>query len=99
MIHLIDQRPNGNNKSAANRERFLQRYKAQLRESVKDMIGERSITDMAKGGDMRIPAKDIAEPRFRHGSGGDREMVHPGNREFVKGDTIKPRWRRRGRCG
>ena len=89
MIYLIDRRLNGNNKSAANRERFLQRYKAQLRQSVKDMIGERSITDMAKGGDVRIPARDIAEPRFRHGPGGDRETVHPGNREFVKGDTIK----------
>lgn len=89
MIHLIDRRLNGNNKSAANRERFLRRYKEQLRKSVKDMIGERSITDMAKGGDVRIPARDIAEPRFRHGPGGDRETVHPGNREFIKGDTIK----------
>jgi uncharacterized protein len=89
VIHLIDRRPNGNNKSAANRQRFLRRYKEQLRKSVKDMIGERSITDMAKGGDVRIPAKDIAEPRFRHGPGGDRETVHPGNREFIKGDTIK----------
>ena len=89
MIHLIDRRLNGNNKSAANRERFLRRYKEQLRKSVKDMIGERSITDMDKGGDVRIPARDIAEPRFRHGPGGDRELVHPGNREFVKGDTIK----------
>ncbi len=89
MIHLIDRRLNGNNKSAANRERFLRRYKEQLRKSVKDMIGERSITDMDKGGDVRIPARDIAEPLFRHGPGGDRELVHPGNREFVKGDTIK----------
>ncbi len=89
MIHLIDRRLNGSNKSAANRERFLRRYKAQLRQSVKGMIGERSITDMAKGGNVRIPAKDIAEPRFRHAPGGDRETVHPGNREFVKGDTIK----------
>ena len=89
MIHLIDRRLNGSNKSAANRARFLRRYKAQLQRSVKDMIGERSITDMAKGGEVRIPAKDIAEPRFRHGPGGDRETVHPGNREFVKGDTIR----------
>ncbi len=88
MFQLIDRRPNGNNKSAANRERFLRRYKAQLRKSVQDMVGERSIADMDKGGEVRIPAKDIAEPQFRHGHGGDREVVHPGNREFVKGDTI-----------
>ena len=89
MIHLIDRRLNSSNKSATNRERFLRRYKAQLRKSVKDMIGERSITDMAKGDEVRIPARDVAEPQFRHGPGGDRETVHPGNREFIKGDTIK----------
>ena len=89
MINLIDRRLNGRNKSAANRERFLRRYKEQIRKSVQDMAGERSITDMDKGGDVRIPARDIAEPHFRHGRGGDRETVHPGNREFVKGDTIR----------
>ncbi len=89
MFHLIDRRLNGSNKSAANRERFLRRYKAQLQKSVKDMIGERSIADMDKSGNVRIPARDIAEPRFRHGPGGDRETVHPGNREFIRGDTIQ----------
>src|SRR5690606_12190728 len=38
------------------------------------------------------PARDISEPSFRHGSGGDREVVHPGNRELATGDTIdRPR--------
>jgi uncharacterized protein len=89
VINLIDRRLNGRNKSAANRERFLRRYKEQIRKSVQDMAGERSIADMDKGGEVRIPARDIAEPHFRHGSGGDRETVHPGNREFVKGDTVR----------
>ena len=89
MINLIDRRLNGRNKSAANRQRFLRRSKEQIRESVQDMIGERSIADMDKGGKVNIPAKDIAEPQFHHGPGGDREMVHPGNREFVRGDTIE----------
>ncbi|MGE8635162.1 MAG: YeaH/YhbH family protein, partial [Achromobacter piechaudii] len=44
--------------------------------------------DMDQGGEINLPARDISEPTFRHGSGGDREMVHPGNREFAKGDTI-----------
>ena len=89
MLNLIDRRLNGRNKSAANRERFLRRYKEQIRKSVQDMVRERSITDMDKGGNVNIPARDIAEPQFHHGRGGDRETVHPGNREFVKGDTIK----------
>jgi uncharacterized sporulation protein YeaH/YhbH (DUF444 family) len=88
-MHLIvDRRLNGRNKSAVNRERFMRRYKERIRDAVKGMVGERSIADMDKGGDVHIPARDISEPSFRHGPGGDREMVHPGNREFVAGDTI-----------
>ena len=52
------------------------------------MIAERSINDMAKGGDVKVPAKDISEPGFRYGPGGDWETVHPGNKEFVRGDKI-----------
>lgn len=87
-MQLIDRRLNGNNKSAVNRERFLRRYKEHIRGAVKGMIAERSITDMEKGGEVSVPAKDLAEPSFRHDRGGDRETVFPGNREFVKGDRI-----------
>ena len=89
MMHLIDRRLNGRNKSAVNRERFLRRYKEQVRRAVKDMIAERSIADMEKGGDVNVPTKDMSEPSFRHDRGGDWETVHPGNREFVKGDKIE----------
>lgn len=88
MNSLIDRRLNGRNKSAVNRERFLRRYKDQIRKAVHGMIRDRSIQDMDQGGEINLPARDISEPTFRHGSGGDREMVHPGNREFAKGDTI-----------
>ncbi len=88
MNYLIDRRLNGRNKSAVNRERFMRRYKDHIRRAVKGMIAERSIKDMAKGGDVKVPAKDISEPSFRYGPGGDWETVHPGNKEFVKGDKI-----------
>ena len=88
MNYLIDRRLNGRNKSAVNRERFIRRYKEQVRRAVKGMVAERSITDMAKGGDVKVPARDISEPGFGYGSGGDWETVHPGNKEFVKGDRI-----------
>ncbi len=88
MAHLIDRRQNAPNKSAVNRARFLRRYKEQIRRAVHDMVSERSITDMDRGGNVSVPRKDISEPVFRHGSGGDREIVHPGNREFVKGDRV-----------
>jgi hypothetical protein len=88
MHHLIDRRPNGRGKSAVNRERFLRRYKAQVQDAVKKMIGERHLADMERGGDVRVPKKDISEPYFGFGRGGDREFVLPGNREYVAGDRI-----------
>ena len=89
MLNLIDRRLNGRNKSALNRERFLRRYKEHIRRAVQNLVGKRSIGDMTGGGDVTIPARDIAEPTFRHGSGGDREIVVPGNRKFGKGDKLR----------
>jgi uncharacterized sporulation protein YeaH/YhbH (DUF444 family) len=88
MLHLIDRRPNGRGKSAVNRERFLRRYKAQIQGAVKKMIGDRRLADMEQGGEVRVPRKDISEPSFGFGRGGDREFVLPGNREYVAGDRI-----------
>src|SRR5690606_6555219 len=92
MNSLIDRRLNGRNKSAVNRARFIRRYKDQIRKAVRGMVDERSIKDMDKAGDINLPARDISEPTFRHGPGGDREIVHPGNKEFARGDQIdRPR--------
>lgn len=88
MSVIIDRRLNDRNKSAINRERFIRRYKAQVQRSVNDLVAGRSIRDMARGGEVRIPARDIAEPSFRHGRGGDHEFVHPGNRKFMPGDRL-----------
>ena len=45
---------------------------------------------MERGEDIHIPKRDISEPVFGHAqSGGKREMVHPGNREYVRGDRIE----------
>ncbi|MDX1504253.1 MAG: YeaH/YhbH family protein [Spongiibacter sp.] len=89
MSMIIDRRLNDRNKNATNRQRFIRRYKAQLKRSVTDLVAERSITDMGRGGEVGIPVKDISEPRFRVGQGGDRDMVHPGNHSFSPGDLIE----------
>lgn len=88
MLHVIDRRLNGRNKSAVNRERFVRRYKEHIKRAVKDMVAERNIKDMIQGGEVKVPAKDMAEPEFRYGKGGDWEAVHPGNKEFITGDRI-----------
>jgi uncharacterized protein len=90
MLHqIIDRRLAGKNKSIGNRERFLRRHKDQIREAVKRAVDGRGIRDMAQGEDIHIPRRDIAEPVFGHGQGGKREMVHPGNKDYVRGDRIE----------
>ncbi|MFT3663851.1 YeaH/YhbH family protein [Piscinibacter sp.] len=86
---IIDRRLAGKNKSIGNRERFLRRHKEQIREAVKRAVDGRGIRDIENGEDIRIPKRDISEPVFGHGQGGRREMVHPGNKDFVRGDRIK----------
>ena len=88
MFQLIDRRPNSRGKSDVNRARFLRRYKSQIQGAVRKMIGERSLSDMEQGGVVHVPRKDISEPSFNFGHGGDREFVLPGNREYSTGDRI-----------
>ena len=89
MQQIIDRRLAGKNKSIGNRERFLRRHKDQIREAVKRAIDGRGIRDVERGEDIHIPKKDLSEPVFGHGQGGVREVVHPGNKEYVKGDRIE----------
>ncbi len=88
MSYVIDRRLNSRNKSAVNRQRFLDRYKKHIQRAVQDAVDSRSITDMERGEDIAIPQSDTSEPTFTHGSGGHRSIVHPGNREFAQGDRL-----------
>ena len=89
MSYIIDRRENSKNKSAVNRQRFLDRYKKHIKKAVSDAVDSRSITDVERGEQVTIAGDDISEPVFQHGSGGRRTVVHPGNKEFVAGDRIK----------
>jgi uncharacterized sporulation protein YeaH/YhbH (DUF444 family) len=89
LQQIIDRRLAGKNKSIGNRERFLRRHKAQIREAVRRAVEGRGIRDIAQGEDIHIPKRDISEPVFGHGQGGKREIVHPGNTDFVRGDRIE----------
>lgn len=88
MANFIDRRLNSKNKSTVNRQRFLRRYKNQIKKSVSDAINQRSVTDIDSGENIIIPKKDLSEPVFHQGSGGIRDKVHPGNDKFTTGDRI-----------
>ncbi|MGB1923296.1 MAG: YeaH/YhbH family protein, partial [Alcanivorax sp.] len=86
--YIIDRRLNDKRKSTVNRQRFLRRYRKHIREAVNDAVNRRSIKDMEQGERISIPRKDLSEPIFHHGPGGQRSIVHPGNKEFHQGDRI-----------
>jgi len=88
LTYLIDRRLQGKNKSAVNRERFLRRYKGQIKDAVGRAIKGRSITDVENGEKVSIPVKDVNEPSFGHAHGGVWEVINPGNQEYQKGDQI-----------
>lgn len=88
MVQIVDRRLNGKNKSAVNRQKFIHRFRSQIKKAVTDAINKRGVTDVDKGEKVSIPAKDTSEPFFHHGKGGYRERIHPGNKEFQQGDKI-----------
>lgn len=90
MSRFIDRRPNGRHKSAVNRQRFMRRFKKQIQEAVRQAISGRSIKEVDESGEkITIPAKDISEPSFSYGDGGVRNIILPGNKDFIPGDLIK----------
>ncbi len=88
MSTFVDRRLSGKNRSAVNRQRFLRRFKGQIRRAVAEAVSGRKVADLERGEKISIPAKDLNEPVFHHGPGGRRIIVHPGNKEFVTGDRI-----------
>lgn len=89
MADIIDRRENPRHKSAVNQERFLRRYRAQVREAVAHAIAGRKIAEADRDASISIPARDLNEPVFSHGIGGRRQIVLPGNREYVTGDAVQ----------
>ncbi|WP_448547195.1 YeaH/YhbH family protein [Thalassotalea fusca] len=89
MANFIDRRLNSKNKSTVNRQRFIRRYKQQIKKSVEQAVNKRGVTDVDSGENISIARKDLSEPIFHQGQGGIKDRVHPGNDQFTAGDKIK----------
>ncbi|ESR22988.1 YeaH/YhbH family protein [Lutibaculum baratangense] len=88
-MRIIDRRRDTVGKSLPNRQRFVRRARDLLRRAVKEASAARGIREADEGGAVTIPADAVREPTFRASpSGGHREHVLPGNRDFVVGDRI-----------
>ncbi len=88
MSRFVDRRLNGKNKSAVNRQRFIRRFRTQLKTAVENAINKRNITDIEQSESIKIPAKDVKEYQFHYGLGGRVKTVLTGNKEYVAGDKI-----------
>lgn len=91
MTYFIDRRLNPKGKSLANRQRFLRRAKAQIRDAVQKSLKDAAVADIGKERKIKISTKGTKEPRFRLDpkAAGERDFVLPGNKEFMPGDEIK----------
>ena len=87
-MHIVDRRLNPNSKSLENRQRFLRRAKAQVKDAVRDASGGRDMDKALDGGEVSIPSDGVREPRLRTTPGDVRDHVLPGNKTFSEGDIL-----------
>ena len=69
-------------------ERTLEPLSREDQDAVRDASAKRGIRNAEEGGEVSIPLHGIREPTFHHGSGGIRDHVLPGNKEYRAGDEI-----------
>jgi uncharacterized protein len=87
-MRIVDRRLNPSGKNFENRQRFLRRVKRMVERAVRDASRERSIEELENPGEIAIPADGVRQPVFHHGPGSRRDMILPGNREYIEGDRI-----------
>jgi uncharacterized protein len=89
-MNIIDRRPNPKGKSLANRQRFIERAKDEVKRSLVDALKRRKLGESEGGEKITIPTRGIQEPSFQHSRhGGRRDYVVPGNKHYVVGDKIE----------
>ena len=87
---IIDRRKNPGSKSSDNRQKFIKRTREEIRKSIHDTLDKRSIGGSGDAQNIVINRKGISEPQFGHdSSSGSRDIVLPGNKDFVEGDQLE----------
>ena len=85
---ITDRRLNPSGKNLTNRQRFLERVKHSVREAANRQIKGRKIDDQSDA-EVSISRDGIEEPTFNYDTTkGFWDVVLPGNKDFIVGDTI-----------
>ena len=86
-MQIVDRRLNPKAKSLGNRQRFLRRAKAEIRDAIKDAVKTRRVSEAEGAEKVTIRSKSLREPAFSMSRNtGVRDYVLPGNEEYHVGD-------------
>lgn len=89
-MDIIDRRPNPHGKNLENRQRVFARARNAIARAAREAIEKGTIREIGHGEDVSIPADTLHEPAFHTVfTGGTRELLLSGNKEFSKGDRIR----------
>ena len=89
-MDIIDRRSNPHGKSLENRQRVLTRARGAVARAAREAIDRGTLREVGQGGAVAIPADSLHEPSFHTVfSGGERDIVLPGNKEFSVGDRLR----------
>ncbi len=89
-MDIIDRRPNPHGKNLENRQRVITRARSALLRAARSAIDKGTLRELGTGESVTIPADVLHEPSFRTVfTGGKRQIVLSGNKEFSAGDTLK----------
>jgi uncharacterized sporulation protein YeaH/YhbH (DUF444 family) len=90
-VNIIDRRQNPKGKSSENRQRFLKRVEDQIKKALPNIVNDSGIKDITSSSEkVKVPIKDISEPQFTYDKHtGNKKTIHPGNKEWSKGDKIR----------
>ena len=86
---IVDRRANPQGKSLANRQRFLERVRGDVKRAVADTIARRRVADVDVEEEVRVRVDGTEEPGFATTSEGDHDYVLPGTGTLNRGDHIR----------
>jgi uncharacterized sporulation protein YeaH/YhbH (DUF444 family) len=86
---IVDRRANPQGKSLANRQRFLERVRGDVKRAVADTIARRRVADIDTEEEVRVRVDGTEEPGFTTTPEGEHDYVLPGPGTLNRGDRIR----------
>ena len=88
-MDIIDRRPNPHGKNLENRQRVLARARGEIARAARSAITQGTLRETGHGETVTVPADVLHEPSFHTVfTGGERQVVLSGNKEFSTGDRL-----------